>query len=65
MATRQRVEVRILIVGLRIARLRNQGAGLRLFGVGALPLEMSFKNTTNANHGVALGAIFGRLTIRR
>jgi outer membrane protein TolC len=58
MATRQRVEVRILIVGLRIARLRNQGAGLRLFGVGALPLEMSFKNTTNANHGVALGAIF-------
>jgi outer membrane protein TolC len=58
MATRQRVEVRILVVGLRIARLRSQGAGLRLFGVGALPLELSFKNTTNANHGVALGAIF-------
>ena len=35
------------------------GAGLRLFGTGGVPAELSFKNTTAGNHGVALGAIFG------
>ena len=59
LAKRQRVEVRILVVGLRIAHLRSRGAGLRLFGTGGVPAELSFKNTTAANHGVALGAIFG------
>ncbi len=59
MAKRQRVEVRILVVGLRIAHLRSRGAGLRLFGTGGVPAELSFKNTTAVNHGVALGAIFG------
>jgi len=59
LAKRQRVEVRILVVGLRIAHLRSRGAGLHLFGTGGVPAELSFKNTTAANHGVALGAIFG------
>ncbi len=59
LAKRQRVEVRILVVGLRIAHLRSRGAGIRLFGTGAVPAELSFKNTTAVNHGVALGAIFG------
>ncbi len=59
MAKRQRVEVRILVVGLRMAHLRSRGAGLRLFGTGGVPAELSFKNTTAGNHGVALGAIFG------
>jgi outer membrane protein TolC len=59
LAKRQRVEVRILVVGLRMAHLRSRSAGLRLFGTGGVPAELSFKNTTAANHGVALGAIFG------
>lgn len=59
LAKRQRVEVRILVVGLRMAHLRSRGAGLRLFGTGGVPAELSFKNTTAVNHGVALGAIFG------
>ncbi len=45
LAKRQRVEVRILVVGLRIARLRRQRDWLRLFGTGVLPAELSFKNT--------------------
>jgi Outer membrane efflux protein len=59
LAKRQRVEVRILVVGLRMAHLRSRGTGLRLFGTGGVPAELSFKNTTAVNHGVALGAIFG------
>ena len=59
LAKRQRVDVRILVVGLRIAQLRSQGTRLRLLGTGGIPAELSFKNTTEANHGVALGAIFG------
>ena len=39
--------------------------GLRLFGTGGLPAELSFKNTTAGNHGVALGAIFGATYVRR
>ena len=35
------------------------GRRLRLFGTGGVPAELSFKNTTAVNHGVALGAIFG------
>jgi outer membrane protein TolC len=50
-----------MIVGLRIARLQQIRDKTRLFGLGQLPLGMSFKNTTNANGGIALGLIFGSL----
>jgi outer membrane protein TolC len=59
LAKRQRVEVRILVVGLRIARLRQKRDWLGLLGKGILPAEMSFKNTIPQNGGVALGAVFG------
>jgi outer membrane protein TolC len=59
MAKRQRVEVRLLVVGLRIAQLRRKGSLLGLLGKGQVPGEFSFKNTTLGNGGVALGAIFG------
>jgi outer membrane protein TolC len=59
LAKRQRVEVRLLVVGLRIAQLRRKGSLLGLLGKGQLPGEFSFKNTTLGNGGVALGAIFG------
>ncbi len=59
LAKRQRVEVRILVVGLRIARLRQKRDWLGLLGKGILPAEMSFKNTIPGNGGVALGAVFG------
>jgi outer membrane protein TolC len=59
MAKRQRVEVRLLVVGLRIAQLRRKGSLLGLLGKGLLPTEWSFKNTTPGNGGVAFGAIFG------
>jgi len=58
-AKRNRLEVRILIVGLRIARLQQQRDKLRLCGLGRLPLGASFKNTSAGNGGVAFGAIFG------
>ena len=48
-----------MIVGLRIARLQpwtRRGC----FGVGALPLGLSFKNTTSNNGGIAR-LIFGSL----
>jgi outer membrane protein TolC len=61
LAKRQRVEVRILVVGLRIARLRQKRDWLGLLGAGKLPAELSFKSTTKANGGVALGAIFGTI----
>jgi outer membrane protein TolC len=62
MAKRQRVEVRLLVVGLRIAQLRRKGSLLSLLGNGQLPGEFSFKNTTaGPNGGVAMGAIFGSL----
>jgi outer membrane protein TolC len=60
MAKCQRTEVRILVVGLRIAYLRQKGEWLGLLGHGTFPAELSFKNTTpGTNGGVALGAIFG------
>ena len=59
LAKRQRVEVRILVVGLRIAGLRQKRDWLGLLGKGILPAEMSFKNTIPGNGGVALGAVFG------
>jgi len=59
LAKRQRVEVRGLIVGLRIARLQNQRSWLKLFGSGVLPAEVAFKNSTGLNHGDSLGGIFG------
>jgi outer membrane protein TolC len=61
LAKRQRLEVRLMIVGLRIARLQQIRDKTRLFGLGQLPLGMSFKNTTTANGGIALGLIFGSL----
>jgi outer membrane protein TolC len=61
LARRQRVEVRILIVGLRIARLRQKHDWLGLLGKGLIPAELSFKNTTPQNGGTALGAIFGTI----
>jgi outer membrane protein TolC len=60
-AKRQRLEVRLMVVGLRIARLQNIKDKTRLLGVGQLPLGMSFKNTTPANGGIAFGMIFGAL----
>jgi outer membrane protein TolC len=59
LAKRQRVEVRILVIGLRIARLRQKRDWLGLLGKGIMPAALSFKNTTPVNGGVALGAIFG------
>ena len=50
-----------MIVGLRIARLQQTRDKTRLLGLGSLPLSMSFKNTTTANGGIALGLIFGSL----
>ncbi len=61
LAKRQRLEVRLMIVGLRIANLQQIRDKTRLFGLGTLPLGMSFKNTTALNGGTALGLIFGSL----
>ena len=61
LAKRQRLEVRLMIVGLRIARLQQIRDKTRLLGLGQLPLGMSFKNTTTNNGGIALGLIFGSL----
>ena len=55
LAKRQRIEVRLMIVGLRIARLQQIRDKTRLLGVGQLPLGLSFKNTTSNNGGIALG----------
>jgi outer membrane protein TolC len=59
LAKRQRVEVRLHVTGLKIARLRQDKSLLGLFGMGKLPAELSYKGTTPGNGGVALGAIFG------
>jgi outer membrane protein TolC len=61
LARRQRLEVRLMVVGTRIAELQNKRDKLRLFGMGQLPLGLSFKNTNPNNGGVALGLIFGAL----
>jgi outer membrane protein TolC len=61
LAKRQRLEVRLMIVGLRIARLQQIRDKTRLLGLGQLPLGTSFKNTTSNNGGIALGLIFGSL----
>lgn len=61
LAKRQRLEVRLMVVGLRIARLRQIRDKTRLLGLGQLPLGMSFKNTTPGNGGIAFGMIFGSL----
>jgi outer membrane protein TolC len=60
-ARRQRLEVRLMVVGTRIAELQNKRDKLRLFGTGQLPISMAFKNTTSGNGGTALGLIFGML----
>jgi outer membrane protein TolC len=60
-AKRQRLEVRLMVVGLRIARLKQTRDKTRLFGLGQLPLGMSFKNTSPGNGGIAFGMIFGTL----
>ncbi|MDR3619526.1 MAG: TolC family protein [Paludisphaera borealis] len=60
LAKQQRVDVRIRVVGLRIARLQQKKSVLGLFGEGQLPAELGFKNTSPAkNGGITLGAIFG------
>lgn len=59
LAKRQRLEVRIRVVGLRIARLQQKRDWIRLFGIGTLPAELGFKSTSQGNGGVTLGAIFG------
>ena len=60
LAKQQRVDVRIRLVGLRIARLQQKKSVLGLFGEGQLPAELGFKNTSpNRNGGITLGAIFG------
>jgi outer membrane protein TolC len=61
LAKRQRLEVRLMVVGLRIARLQQLRDKTRLLGLGTLPLSMSFKNTTRANGGIALGLLFGSI----
>jgi outer membrane protein TolC len=61
LAKRQRLEVRLMIVGLRISRLQQLRDKTRLLGVGQLPLGLSFKNTTSGNGGMGLGLIFGSL----
>jgi outer membrane protein TolC len=61
LAKRQRLEVRLMVVGLRIAQLQQLRDKTRLLGLGSLPLGMSFKNTTKNNGGIALGMIFGSL----
>ncbi len=59
LAKQQRVDVRIRVVGLRIARLQRKRSVLGLLGEGTLPAELGFKNATSANGGITLGAIFG------
>lgn len=59
MAKRQRAEVRLLVVGLRIAQLKQKGSLLSLLGMGRLPAELGFKGTTPGNGHTTLGAIFG------
>jgi outer membrane protein TolC len=59
LAKRQRVEVRLLLVGLRIAHLQKTRSLLGLLGAGQLPAELGFKNASPVNGGIALGAIFG------
>ena len=59
LAMQQRVEVRLRVVGLRIARLRQKRSVLGLLGAGQLPLGLGFKNATSVNGGITLGAIFG------
>jgi outer membrane protein TolC len=59
LAKQQRVEVRLRVVGLRIARLKRQKSLLGLIGAGSLPAELGFKNAGTPNGGITLGAIFG------
>jgi hypothetical protein len=59
LAKRQRVEARISVVGLRIARLQRQHDWLGLIGAGSLPTELGFKNAGTPNGGVAFGGIYG------
>jgi hypothetical protein len=58
LAKRNRVEVRILVVGLRIAELRRKGSLLGLFGKGQVPGEWAFKNSTLP--GWSAGKSWGR-----
>jgi len=60
LAKQQRVDVRLRVVGLRIARLQQKRSVLGLLGEGRLPAELGFKNTSpDRNGGITLGAIFG------
>lgn len=60
LAKQQRVDVRLRVVGLRIARMQQKRSVLGLLGEGRIPAELGFKNTNpDRNGGVTLGAIFG------
>lgn len=60
LAKQQRVDVRLRVVGLRIARMQKERSILGLIGEGRIPAELGFKNTNSRrNGGVTLGAIFG------
>jgi outer membrane protein TolC len=58
-AAQQRLEVKIMEVGLRAARVQDRRDLLALLGMGKLPVGLGFKNAGPANGGIALGAIFG------
>jgi outer membrane protein TolC len=62
LAKRQRMEVQIQVVGLRIAQLAKKRSLLGLLGLGSLPINYNFKNTTpGTNGGVAMGLLFGSI----
>ncbi|MCE9561671.1 MAG: TolC family protein [Planctomycetes bacterium] len=58
-AKQQRLEVKIMEVGLRAAEIQDKRDVLSLLGLGQVPLGLSLKNTNTANGGLAFGAIFG------
>ena len=53
-AKRQRLEVRLMQVGLGVARLQEQRDRIRLFGLGQLPLGLSLQNSPPAMRGLVL-----------
>lgn len=62
-AKKQRLEVRLLVTGLKIAQIQERRDWLRLLGLGNFPFSMSFKRTSPGYDGgpATLGVIFGTL----
>lgn len=62
-AKKQRMEVRLLVIGLKIAQIQEKRDWLRLLGVGNFPFSMSFKRTSPGFDGgpATLGIVFGTL----